>query len=190
MSVEKSGGVAVITWKHEEQNRFTTPFFDEFLAALDELGRDAGVRGVVLTSGLPKFFSNGLHLEWMMEQGAKDIEILVGFLRKVNETLIKTTSFQKPFVAAINGHAFAGGRLLIGKVKLGRNVTIGANAVLFPGVEVGDNSIVATLSTVPYKTKIPPNQVWAGNPARQIGIVTKDGRIKILKKEKDNPKNE
>jgi len=92
--------------------------------------------------------------------------------------------------AVIPGHAFAGGRLLIGKVKLGRNVTIGANAVLFPGVEVGDNSIVATLSTVPYKTKIPPNQVWAGNPARQIGIVTKDGRIKILKKEKDNPKNE
>ncbi|MHA1362095.1 MAG: acyltransferase [Candidatus Freyarchaeota archaeon] len=90
--------------------------------------------------------------------------------------------------AVIPGHAFAGGRLLIGKVKLGRNVTIGANAVLFPGVEVGDNSIVATLSTVPYKTKIPPNQVWAGNPARQIGIITKDGRIKIL--EKDNPKNE
>jgi hypothetical protein len=85
----------------------------------------------------------------------------------------------------VSGHAFAGGKLLIGKIKLGKNVTIGANSVLFPGVEVGDNSIVATLSTVTYKTKIPPNQVWAGNPAQQIGVVTKDGKIKMLKKEKD-----
>lgn len=85
----------------------------------------------------------------------------------------------------VAGHAFAGGKMLIGKVKLGKNVTIGANSVIFPGVEVGDNSIVATLSTVTYKTKIPPNQVWAGNPARQIGVVTKDGKIKMLQKEKD-----
>ncbi len=112
MSVEKHGGVAVITWRHEEQNRFTGPFLAEFLAALDELENDGGVRGVVLTSGLGKFFSNGLHLEWMMEQGAKDFEILVDFLRKVNETLIRATSFQKPFVGAINGHATGAGAIL------------------------------------------------------------------------------
>ncbi len=85
----------------------------------------------------------------------------------------------------LSGHAFAGGRLIIGKTKLGRNVTIGANSVLFPGVEIGDNSIIATVSTVPYKTKIPPNQLWAGNPARQVGVVTKDGKIKMLEKKKD-----
>ncbi|MFB0562619.1 MAG: DapH/DapD/GlmU-related protein [Candidatus Lokiarchaeia archaeon] len=87
--------------------------------------------------------------------------------------------------AVIPGHAFYGGRLLIGKCKLGRNVTIGANAVLFPGVEIGDNSIVGTLSTVPYKTKIPPNQVWAGSPAHQIGVITKDRKIKMIEKRKD-----
>ncbi len=81
----------------------------------------------------------------------------------------------------LSGHAFAGGRLIIGKTKLGRNVTIGANSVIFPGVEIGDNSIVATLSTVPYKTRIPPNQLWGGNPARQIGIITKGGKVKMLK---------
>jgi acetyltransferase-like isoleucine patch superfamily enzyme len=84
----------------------------------------------------------------------------------------------------LSGHAFAGGRLIIGKIKLGRNVTIGANSVVFPGVEIGDNSIIATVSSVPYKTKIPPNQLWAGNPAHQIGTVTKDGKIKMIEKEK------
>ncbi|WXG40340.1 MAG: DapH/DapD/GlmU-related protein [Candidatus Freyarchaeum deiterrae] len=86
--------------------------------------------------------------------------------------------------AISSGHAFTSGRLLIGKIKLGRNVTIGANSVVFPGVEIGDNSIVATVSSVAYKTKIPPNQLWAGNPAHQIGTITKDGKIKMLEKEK------
>jgi hypothetical protein len=85
----------------------------------------------------------------------------------------------------LSGHAFAGGRLMIGKTKLGRNVTVGANSVLFPAVEIGDNSIIATVSTVPYKTKIPPNQLWAGNPAQQVGVVSKNGKIKMLERKKD-----
>lgn len=85
----------------------------------------------------------------------------------------------------LSGHAFAGGRLIIGKTKLGRNVTVGANSVLFPGVEIGDNSIIATVSTVPYKTKIPPNQLWVGNPAQQVGVVSKNGKIKMLERKKN-----
>lgn len=79
-------------------------------------------------------------------------------------------------------HAFAEGKLMIGKIKIGRNVTVGVSSVIFPGVEIGDNSIVAPLSTVYSKTRIPPNQFWAGNPAQQVGIVTKDGNIKTRKK--------
>ncbi len=85
----------------------------------------------------------------------------------------------------LSGHAFAGGRLIIGKTKLGRNVTVGANSVLFPSVEIGDNSIIATVSTVPYKTKIPPNQLWVGNPAQQVGVVSKNGKIKMLERKKN-----
>ncbi|MFB0560365.1 MAG: hypothetical protein ACETWM_03860 [Candidatus Lokiarchaeia archaeon] len=81
----------------------------------------------------------------------------------------------------ITGHAFVGGKLAMGKVKLGRNVTIGAYSVIFPRVEIGDNSIIASHSSVSYKTRIPPNQLWAGNPARQVGKITRNGKIKTLK---------
>ena len=49
------------------------------------------------------------------------------------------------------------------QVCIGDGVWIGTNAVIMPGVVVGDNSIIGASSVV---TKdIPDNQVWAGNPA-------------------------
>ena len=55
-------------------------------------------------------------------------------------------------------------------VKIGRNVWIGAGAVILPGVTIGDNSVIGAGSVV---TKdIPANVVAVGNPCRvlrQIG---------------------
>lgn len=54
------------------------------------------------------------------------------------------------------------------KIKIGNRVTIGVRSVVFPGVEIGDNSVVAAGAVVPKDRKIPPNQVWGGIPARKI----------------------
>lgn len=54
----------------------------------------------------------------------------------------------------------------IGKVKIGDNVFIGANSIVLPNVSVGDNSIIGAGSVV--SKDIPPNEVWAGNPAKKI----------------------
>ena len=51
-------------------------------------------------------------------------------------------------------------------VRIGDNVWIGANTVLLPGSEVGDNTIVAAGSVV--RGKIGANELWAGVPARRI----------------------
>lgn len=51
-------------------------------------------------------------------------------------------------------------------VKIGRNVWIGAGAVILPGVSVGDNSVIGAGSVV---TKdIPANVVAVGNPCRVL----------------------
>lgn len=50
--------------------------------------------------------------------------------------------------------------------RVGRNCFIGGRSMILPGVEVGDNSIVAAGAIV---TKpVPPNSIVAGNPARVV----------------------
>jgi acetyltransferase-like isoleucine patch superfamily enzyme len=48
-------------------------------------------------------------------------------------------------------------------IKIGLNVSIGSNTTILGGVTIGDAAIIGAGSVV---TKdVPPNQVWAGNPA-------------------------
>jgi acetyltransferase-like isoleucine patch superfamily enzyme len=68
--------------------------------------------------------------------------------------------------AVILAHEFLMDELRIGKVKIGRNVTIGANCTILPGVSIGDNSIVSAHSLV--NSDIPPNVLAGGVPARVI----------------------
>ncbi len=51
-------------------------------------------------------------------------------------------------------------------VRIGRNVWVGAGAVLLPGVSVGDNSVIGAGSVV--TRDIPANVVAAGVPCRVL----------------------
>lgn len=112
LTIEKEGSVAVMKWHHEKQNRFNTPFMNEILAALDELEKDDNTRAVVVTAVQEKYFSTGLFLDWMMQQGAKDPGLIQHFLETLNTFLMRFTAFPKPMVAAINGHAIAAGAFI------------------------------------------------------------------------------
>jgi acetyltransferase-like isoleucine patch superfamily enzyme len=51
-------------------------------------------------------------------------------------------------------------------ISIGQNVWIGAGGVVLPGVEIGENSVVAAGAVVTQS--IPPNEIWAGIPARKL----------------------
>lgn len=65
-------------------------------------------------------------------------------------------------------HAAEGGELVTAPVKIGSRVTLGLMAVILPGCEIGDGSIIAANAVLPKGTRVPPNTVWAGIPARQV----------------------
>ena len=58
------------------------------------------------------------------------------------------------------------------QIHIGRNVWLGAGAIILPGVTIGDNSIVGAGSVV---TKdVPANVIVVGNPAHVLRQITED----------------
>ncbi len=53
-----------------------------------------------------------------------------------------------------------------GKVCIKKNSFIGKNSIILPGITIGPNSVVGCGSVV--TKNVPPNTVYAGNPARYI----------------------
>jgi acetyltransferase-like isoleucine patch superfamily enzyme len=65
-------------------------------------------------------------------------------------------------------HEMEGDNLSLAKIRMGDNVTIGAKAVVMPGVTIGDGAVVAVNAVVTKGTQIGAGELWAGIPARRI----------------------
>ena len=89
------------------ENRFNPDMLGAFDEALSEVEGSEGPAAVVLT-GEGKFFSNGLDLDWMGQNTDRVGEVVNGLQALYGRLL----SFPTAVVAAINGHAFAGGGML------------------------------------------------------------------------------
>ncbi len=108
MHLDIDDRVAILRMDHEGENRFHPEFLTQMLDHLNEIHRDAEIDAVVVTGEDPKFFSNGLDLQWLMAHSS-DPSSIIGYLRLVNAMFKRWTLFPKPTVAALNGHTFAAG---------------------------------------------------------------------------------
>lgn len=96
--------------------------------ALDE-ARAKEARGVILT-GYDRFFCAGLDLVALYDL---DRDRMDAFMREFDRVLLQVFAFPRPVVAAVNGHAVAGGCIL----------SLACDARLMPdrGVQIGLNEI-------------------------------------------------
>lgn len=60
-------------------------------------------------------------------------------------------------------------------VRIGRNVWIGAGAIILPGTTIGDNSVIGAGSVVTHA--IPANVVAVGNPCKVLREITEEDRL-------------
>jgi len=73
----------------------------------------------------------------------------------------------------VYAHILEGDEMTIAPVCIGRNVTVGARAVIMPGVRIGDNAIIAAGSVVTKHTQVGEGEVWAGVPAKRKRVAQK-----------------
>ena len=132
-SDDRDGGVRVLTLDRPPANAIDLDLLADLAAALDAARADDAVRAVVLT-GAGRFFSGGRDLNAVPLEAAGVRRLNALFL----DAFDKLFSFPKPTVAMINGHAIAGGLVLVlacdyrlgldGDYKIGLNeVAIGAS---------------------------------------------------------------
>ncbi len=68
-------------------------------------------------------------------------------------------------------HEFLIKEYRVGEVKIGKNVMVGTNATILPGINIGDNATISACSLV--NKDVPANSFVGGVPAKQIIKVSK-----------------
>lgn len=86
------------------ENRFHPDWLTAVHGALDEV---ENAPAPLVTTASSRIFSNGLDLDWLGEHGDE----LAGYVASVHGLLARMLEFPVPAVAAIPGHAFAGGAM-------------------------------------------------------------------------------
>lgn len=107
-NIERHGRVAVVTMNTNKVNAQNRAFFADLHDAFDRLETDHPDAPVVLT-GTDGRFSAGLDLGEHFPLFAGDRDTVADWFADYRATNMRLFTYPRPTVAAINGHAFAGG---------------------------------------------------------------------------------
>lgn len=69
-----------------------------------------------------------------------------------------------------NGEAI-GDKLVLGRIKIGRDVTVGASVVFGHGSVTKDHAEIADLTAIPAGATVGEGEIWDGTPGRKVGMV-------------------
>lgn len=170
MQLERHDHVTLIRMDNGKANAVSRGWLDRFEGLLDALG---DTRAVVLT-GAGSAFSAGLDLPFLIDLDRAAME---AFIRRFDRAMLRVFALPRPVVAAINGHAIAGGCVLAlqadwrvmaeGKGRIGLNeVQLGIG---LPGVV-----LETARSQVPPASLLPvalEGQLFPPREAQELGLV-------------------
>ena len=131
-TIERRGRVAVVTMTTNPVNAQNQAFFADLHDAFDRLERDHPDSPVVLT-GTGRRFSAGLDLDEHFRLFAGDPTAVGPWFAGYRATNMRLFTYPRPTVAAINGHAFAGGLITAAvcdhRIAITHEATFGLNEV-------------------------------------------------------------
>jgi enoyl-CoA hydratase/carnithine racemase len=151
IEIETIGEVALVKLNRSVTNPLNLKFLWVISEKLQELKNDTAITSIVLTSSNNKFFSIGFDIPELYELDRSEMK---DFYTTYNRLSIELYTFPKPTVAAIAGHAIAGGCILtlccdhriisegkkfmgLNEIKLGLPVPYPADCILRDLVDTG-----------------------------------------------------
>ncbi len=171
-TLQRDGEVFVLDLGDGE-NRFHPDWVSAVTGFLDEVAAATGPRALV-TSATGKFWSNGLDLDWLSAHPGE----LSGYVVAVQELLARVLVFPAPTVAAVQGHAFAGGAMLA-LAHDWRVMRTDRGFFCLPEADIGipftpgmTALIMAKLSPAASTDAMTTGRRYGGDAALQAGIVT------------------
>jgi len=107
VKIERQGRIALLRLEAGKANAINDAFLGDLEGLLEEVTRSGS--GAVVMTGYERFFSAGLDLRSLL---AMDRATLGSFVERFHGVFVRFFSHPQPVVAAINGHAIAGGCVL------------------------------------------------------------------------------
>lgn len=109
IQIDYHDSVAVVKLARSTTNPLNLELISALQKSIDKVNQDPDVHGIVISSSNEKFFSIGLDIPQLYTLSEKDF---MDFYQVFNQTQIDLYTVPKPTVAAITGHAVAGGCIL------------------------------------------------------------------------------
>ena len=109
LRLEKQGPLAIVRLDKPRGNAIDDELLADLRSACAELQRDEALRGVLLASAHPKLFCPGLDLVTLV---GYDRAAMERFMTAFSQTVRGLFALERPMLAAVSGHAVAGGCIL------------------------------------------------------------------------------
>jgi enoyl-CoA hydratase len=174
LRIERDGPLVSLRLDKARGNAIDEPLTESLIAIARDLGEDDSVRGVLLCSANPKLFCPGLDL---VALDSYDPPALTRFVLRFSEMVWSLFGLWKPVVAAVGGHAVAGGCILAltADLRLARRgaVSVGLNEVKI-GVPLPWSVTVLLRGSLPptsWTEVALAGANFAGEEAVRVGLV-------------------
>lgn len=172
MYIENHGPVACLHLQAGRANAMGEDFIEKLLGLFDAF-EASEARAAVLV-GYERFFSAGLELPRIIDFGREQMRAFIGIF---NQAMARVFALRAPLVAAVNGHAIAGGCVLAlqsdyclmaaGKARIGLSeVTLGVG---LPGLVV--ETLRARVPRSSMRAIALEGRLLAPEDARALGLV-------------------
>jgi methylglutaconyl-CoA hydratase len=171
----RDDAVAVLTFNRpDKRNAISTPMIEEILSALKEI-EESEARVCILT-GAGSAFCAGMDLEGLRDLATQSPEENIEDSTRMAALFHRLYSFPKPLIAAVNGHAIAGG---CGMATL-CDFTLSAPTAKFGYTEARIGFLPAIVSVFlvrqigekPARDLLLTGRLVEAEEARRLGLVT------------------